>query len=122
LIFTHQYNLFDREHSGEHLTPTLNMLALNVRQTVALYREFWGEPLAPVTFLTDTYCRRVSQATAPGLLKYFKKEKGMYKADMCRIAELFLHGCYYFDVDLITIHPVSPPSSVRTGWPKNEFF
>jgi mannosyltransferase OCH1-like enzyme len=58
-------------------------------------------------------CIRVLNATEPRLLKYFKKEKGMHKADMCRVAELYLLGGYYFDVDLLAVHPVSPANSVQ---------
>lgn len=128
LIFTHQYNLFDCESSRIHLTPTLHMLAANARQTVALYREFWGEPAAEVAFLTDMDCLRVLNATEPRLIKHFKKEKGMFKADLCRVAELYQNGGYYFDVDLLAVHPVSPADSVRfatvrgTNWPSKGFF
>jgi hypothetical protein len=126
LIFTHQYNLFDCE--SKELTPVLNMLASNARETIALYCHFWGEPSAVATLLTDEGCMRVLNATEPRLLEYFAREKGMFKADMCRIAELYLHGGYYFDVDLLAVHPVSPPdsvgfSSVRSSiWPKKGFF
>jgi hypothetical protein len=130
LIFTHRYNLFDNceSSSRDHITPELHMLAANARQTVALYREFWGEPAAEVAFLTDIDCIRVIRKAEPRLLKYFHKEKGMYKADICRVAELYLRGGYYFDVDLLAVHPVSPADSIRfstvkgCGWPKKGFF
>jgi hypothetical protein len=128
LIFTHQYNLFDCESSRDHFTPTLHMLAANARQTVALYREFWGEPEAEVAFLTDKDCLRLLSTTEPRLIKYFNDEEGMYKADICRVAELYQNGGYYFDVDLLAIHPFSPADSVGfatvkgTGWPENGFF
>jgi hypothetical protein len=110
LIFTHQYNLFDCE--SKDLTPVLNMLASNARETIALYRQFWGEPSAVATLLTDEDCMRVLNATEPRLLEYFAKEQGMFKADMCWIAELYLHGGSYFDVDMLAVHPASPPDSV----------
>jgi hypothetical protein len=133
LIFTHKYNLLDNCEASLSsrdytLTPTLHMMAANARQTVALYRDFWEEPAAEVVFLTDIDCVRVLKATEPRLLKYFKKEEGMYKADMCRVAELLLHGGYYFDVDLLAVHPVSPSESVGfstvrgSNWPKFGFF
>jgi hypothetical protein len=132
LIFTHKYNLFDNCETSTArdytLTPTLHMMAANARQTVALYRDFWEEPAAEVVFLTDIDCIRVLNATEPRLLKYFKKEEGMYKADMCRVADLLLHGGYYFDVDLLAVHPVSPSESVGfstvrgSNWPKFGFF
>jgi hypothetical protein len=52
----------------------------------------------------------------------------MYKADICRVAELYQNGGYYLDVDLLAIHPFSPADSVGfatvkgTGWPENGFF
>jgi hypothetical protein len=126
LIFTHQYNLFDCE--SKELTPVLNMLASNARETIALYCHFWGEPSAVATLLTDEGCMRVLNATEPRLLEHFAKEEGNFKADMCRIAELYLHGGYYFDVDVLAVHPVSPPDSVgfstvrSNAWPEKGFF
>jgi hypothetical protein len=52
----------------------------------------------------------------------------MYKADICRVAELYQNGGYYFDIDLLAVHPVSPADSVGfstikgAGWPKGGFF
>jgi mannosyltransferase OCH1-like enzyme len=66
--------------------------------------------------------------TEPRLIKHFEKEQGMYKADICRVAELYQNGGYYFDIDLLAVHPVSPAESVGfatvmgTGWPKHGFF
>lgn len=36
---------------------------------------------------------------------------GKYRADMCRIASLYVHGGYYFDVDLQVITPIQGLSS-----------
>jgi hypothetical protein len=112
---------------SKKLTPQLNMLASNARETIALYREFWGEPSAVATLLTDEDCIVVLKVAEPRLIKYFAKEKGMFKADICRIAELHVNGGYYFDVDMLAVHPVSPPdsagfSSVRSSqWPQKGF-
>jgi hypothetical protein len=128
LIFTHQYNLFDCESSRDHLTPALHMLAANARQTVALYREYWREPEAEVVFLSNKDCLQLLSKTEPLLIVFFLKEEGMFKADICRVAELYQNGGYYFDVDLLAIHPVSPAVSVGfasvrgTGWPNGGFF
>mmetsp|Transcript_19191 Transcript_19191/g.42677 ORF Transcript_19191/g.42677 Transcript_19191/m.42677 type:complete len:188 (+) Transcript_19191:181-744(+) len=38
--------------------------------------------------------------------------QGMYKADLCRAAYLYLHGGYYADVDLLTVRPYVVPDDV----------
>ena len=38
--------------------------------------------------------------------------QGMYKADLCRAAYIYLHGGYYFDVDLLTVRPYVVPDDV----------
>jgi len=54
--------------------------------------------------------------------------EGMYKADLCRAAYVYLHGGYYFDVDLLTIRPYVAPIDVDfvtvkgTGFLKGEGF
>ncbi|GMI11343.1 hypothetical protein TrLO_g7772 [Triparma laevis f. longispina] len=43
----------------------------------------------------------------PRLLPYFINEKlGMFKADMCRVAALYLNGGYYLDIDLGVVEPI----------------
>jgi hypothetical protein len=85
----------------------------NVQKTIRTYREAWGEPDAPVWFLDDDDCRAAIYATKPALLAFFDREiDGSWKADMCRVAALQLTGGYYFDVDMETINPWIPKSSV----------
>jgi hypothetical protein len=51
--------------------------------------------------LHDTDCRSVIYAAKPNLLVYFDREvHGSRKADICRVAALYLTGSYYFDADM----------------------
>jgi hypothetical protein len=104
-IFTYKHNLFEKK------TPTL--LYENVQSTIRKYREAWGELDAPVWFLDDSDCRSAIYATQPKLLTYFDRElHGSWKADICRVAALYLTGGYYFDVDMETVNPWIPNSTV----------
>jgi hypothetical protein len=101
LIFTFKYNLLERQEP----------LALyqNLQRTIQIYREGWGEPEAPVWFLNDTDCRSAIHAVKPELLTDFDFEpNGSWKADMCRIAALYLTGGYYFDVDMEVVEAFRP--------------
>eukprot|EP00804_Cyclotella_cryptica_P013843 CCRYP_018162-RA/>CCRYP_018162-RA protein AED:0.02 eAED:0.02 QI:731/1/1/1/1/1/3/1817/233 len=54
--------------------------------------------------------------------------RGMYKADLCRAAYLFLHWGYYFDVDVFVVRPFVAPKNANfvtvkgDGFPANGFF
>jgi hypothetical protein len=101
LIFTFKYNLLERQEP----------LALyqNLQRTIRMYREGWGEPEAPVWFLNDTDCRSAIHAVRPELLTHFDFERnGSWKADICRIAALYLTGGYYFDVDMEVVQVFRP--------------
>ena len=126
MFFTYKYNMLEKR------TPPL--LFRNVLRTIEAYRDFWGEPTAPVHFLDDTACRdvisRVEDQLAFGhadgiadpdcplargmrLADHFDAEtEGMYKADLCRVAALYESGGYYFDVDIEAIEAVAVPPGV----------
>ena len=83
----------------------------NVVKTVAAYRAAWNNSEAPVYFLNDIDChellRRLDQQEHTSLLDFFRTtRKGAIKADICRLAALYLYGGYYFDVDLEVVKPV----------------
>ena len=51
----------------------------------------------------------------------------MYKADICRAAYLYLHGGYYFDVDVLVVRPFLAGDAKfvtvkGTGYEINGFF
>lgn len=87
----------------------------NVQNTIDTYRLAWGNPNASVTFLDDARCLEMIGALEPRLIVPFRKEKGAHKADICRVAALYLEGGYYFDLDLKTIHAVILPQQPSTG-------
>jgi hypothetical protein len=105
LIFTYKSNLLETKE------PT--MFYENVQKTITMYREAWGEPDAPVWFLDDDDCRSAIYAAKPALVAYFDREpRGMWKADICRVAALYLTGGYYFDVDMEAVNPWIPSHNV----------
>jgi hypothetical protein len=98
LVFTFRKNILK--------TKAPKVFYNNVQNTIRRYREAWGEPNAPVWFLTDDACRSIIKEANSTLLPFFEFEYGKYKADICRVAALYLKGGYYFDVDLEVIQPV----------------
>ena len=96
--FTYKYNLLKiRDPIG---------LYDNVVNTVIAYRNSWGEIDAPVHFMTDADCIPLIEKMEPRIVSFFIEEKeGAFKADICRVAALYLHGGYYSDVDMQTVEP-----------------
>ena len=105
LLFTYKHNILE--------TKDPPALYDNVVKTIKMYREAWGEPDAPVWFLDDDDCRACIYAAKPRLLSYFDREiDGSWKADICRVAALYLTGGYYFDVDMEAVNPWIPSRNV----------
>jgi hypothetical protein len=105
LIFTYKWDILKEKK------PPL--FYQNVKRTIDIYSKAWGEPDTPVWFLSDDHCRRAIIATKPELLLYFNKEQdGSFKADICRVAALYLKGGYYFDVDMEAVQAFVPDSNV----------
>ena len=122
LIFTYKHNILETKEPA--------LLYNNVMQTVQAYRNLWddAEP-APIRFLDDEACREAIEQSEPRLVPHFDGEReGKFRADICRIAQLFNHGGYYFDVDLRVIQPIKLDSiitfsSVLSGYPNlDQFF
>jgi hypothetical protein len=105
LLFTYKSNLLE--------TKDPPIFYENVQKTIKMYREAWGDPDAPVWFLDDDDCRSTIYAAKPNLVTYFDREpKGSWKADICRVAALYLTGGYYFDVDMEAVNPWIPSRNV----------
>lgn len=68
----------------------------NVRRILKMF------PLYDVQFLDDAGCKAAIEAThSRELAHFFVQEKtGMYKSDICRLAQLAQYGGYYMDTDL----------------------
>jgi hypothetical protein len=98
LLFTYKSKILE--------TKEPSVLYENVQRTIKMYRDAWEEPDAPVWFLDDEDCRSAIYAAKPTLLVYFDREiHGMFKADICRVAALYLTGGHYFDVDMEAVNP-----------------
>lgn len=116
LIFTYSYNLIAPSKSDIPFNFK-DPLTANVLHTVETYRKHWEasdakaksqskEPVI-VSFLSDYACLEVIEKSEPRLIEHFQNEQlGEYKADICRIAELYINGGYYFDIDIGVLEPV----------------
>jgi hypothetical protein len=105
LLFTYKSNILERKEPPAFYH--------NVQRTISKYREAWGEPDAPVWFLDDDDCRASIYAAKPNLLTYFDWEiDGSWKADICRVAALYLTGGYYFDIDMEVVNTWIPNRNV----------
>ncbi|KAL7517505.1 hypothetical protein ACHAWX_002423 [Stephanocyclus meneghinianus] len=123
LIFTYKYNLINPSQDDPQFDEK-HPLTANVLNTIEKYKQYWkmiddsydanennksaAENEAVVSFLSNEDCIEVINKAEPKLMKHFSKEKrGDFKADICRIAELYMHGGYYFDVDISVVEPVN---------------
>ncbi|KAL3935685.1 MAG: hypothetical protein SGBAC_008839, partial [Bacillariaceae sp.] len=108
LIFTYPENLLQ--------VKTPQYLHDNVQRTIQLYADAWGihnVSNVDVLFLLDSDCIHFLEQVEPRLVPVFKGERaGPYKADMCRLAALYVHGGYYLDVDIEPVKALDPQPDV----------
>lgn len=107
IFFTYRHNIITTRD------PT--HLYNNVRRTIDSYRNLWNESNAAVHFLEDERCVEEIVRSVPSesevLLNFYFSLTGPFKGDICRVAALYLHGGYYFDVDLEVIEPFAVPEN-----------
>ncbi|KAL7534753.1 hypothetical protein ACHAXR_006059 [Thalassiosira sp. AJA248-18] len=132
LIFTYKYNLIAPSVDD----PPFNFkdpLTANVLQTINKYQHHWGaidseskqqpKEKVVVSFLSDNDCLEVIKKAEPLLVQHFNSEnrgefkayfdlndvplRVIHKADICRVAELYLYGGYYFDIDIGVFQPLN---------------
>jgi mannosyltransferase OCH1-like enzyme len=61
--------------------------------------------------LNDSDCEQLIEIASPSVVPHFLDERtGMYRGDICRVAALYLHGGYYFDLDMEVHTPYIAPS------------
>jgi hypothetical protein len=118
LIFTYKYNLL-KPSKDDPPFDAQDPLTANVLNTIKRYKQYWAsadkangqasvDNEVVISFLDNADCVEVINKVEPKLVEYFTKEKrGDLKADICRIAELLLHGGYYFDADIFVVEPVT---------------
>jgi hypothetical protein len=102
-IFMYRFNLYDNPSlmEGEE-KKYFKEFYDNVGRTVNIFNStFKGK--ASIVFLNNTKCRDFVEKVIPQLLMHFDLEGGRYQSDICKIAELYRNGGYYFDVDLQTV-------------------
>jgi hypothetical protein len=107
IIFTYKHNILETKEPSEYHE--------NIQNTIRAYRQLWNASNADeddaadtVQFLDDSACQEAIALAYPPLLPHFLQERhGAYKGDICRIADLYLHGGYYFDVDIRVVQPVA---------------
>jgi len=124
LIFTYKSNLISPTRDTDPPFNATDPLTVNVLRTISAYKALWEgvdnaqskkypqeeiEKEKVVTaFLSDWDCIGVIAKADQRLVKHFNQERrGEIKADICRAAELYLNGGYYFDIDTGVIEPLN---------------
>lgn len=120
LIFTYKTNMLDTKEPVD--------LYNNVLNTIQVYSEAWNTTRdeMDVLFIDDALCLELIPQVEPRLLPYFKLEPlGSFKADICRVAAIYLYGGYYFDVDIQALKALKPnPKTdfITSTCGNNQFF
>ena len=120
LVFTYKHNILETG-KPKHFYD-------NIQKTAQKYKVAWNEERDSSTpsfgkgkedkdvtiyFLDDEACISNIEAAYPDLVPHFHAEQsGAFKADICRLAFLYLHGGYYFDVDVDILEPYIPDPDV----------
>jgi len=96
----------------------------NIQKISKAYRSAWGEPDAPIEVLNYERCVKMittalmhkKDDSVKVLLNYFSILEMASKADICRIAVLYLYGGYYFGIEIDVVEPfiASPEVSFVT--------
>ncbi|CAJ1951446.1 unnamed protein product [Cylindrotheca closterium] len=120
LIFTYKNNMLETKYPTD--------LYNNVLNTIQVYADEWNKAVEEmdVMFIDDAMCLELIPKVEPRLLKYFQLEPlGSFKADICRVAALYLYGGYYFDVDIQALKALQPnPDTdfITSTCGNNQFF
>ena len=106
--FTYRFNILE--------TKTPEHYYNNVMKIINTYTSLWNSSTnipTEVYFIDDNNCTDLLNQVDPLLAKAFEQEgRGDLKADLCRTAALYLHGGYYFDVDMDVVQPLDLPDNV----------
>jgi len=97
-------------------------LYYNVLNSHKKYSELWiannDKQSPPMWFLSEDDCLMAIQLVEPQLIPYYvNEERGNNKANVCRVAALYLKGGYYFDVDMVVVKPLLLASNITFATP-----
>merc|ERR1719161_2001931 len=102
--WTHPFELISSnslEYSELELEEQL--LIENVRNTLRLHKP------SSVHFLDTHACESATMKISKEFLEIYKGQPDLrYRADICRVAALYLEGGYYLDDDMLSYQPVQP--------------
>ncbi|CAE7552678.1 unnamed protein product [Symbiodinium natans] len=108
ILFNYKINLFEsRLHGDDDDTELLRVLRKNCEHTV----DSFGGDVAKVYFYDDKVCiaelKNLEGFDGKRLAAGFKAFKnGRFKSDLCRLVQLYNHGGYYFDTDILPVRSV----------------
>jgi hypothetical protein len=113
LIFIYRFDFYNNPNLLDNVTDkhVINS-SKKVKKTIDVYNASWDGSVE-IVFMDQRKCRKVLVETFPKLVQYYDIETGKFQSDMCRIAELYQRGGYYFDIDLDTINPLILSSSIE---------
>ena len=104
LWFTYKHNILATKQPTHYYN--------NIVKTIHAYHDVWNNDTEmEVHFLIDSNCtdllKQVDEELNLSLTNAFLGESyGQFKADLCRIAAIYLHGGYYFDIDIEVFQPL----------------
>lgn len=104
VVFNHKTKLVHFTNDSWTITRTASVrdtrLAENVLHTIGVMG------IHDVTFMDDAECLQLMPWYLKGI--YAREKVGMYRSDLCRLAQLHKYGGWYFDTDIgVLSHPLT---------------
>ncbi|CAE7552693.1 unnamed protein product [Symbiodinium natans] len=104
VLFNYKFNVLKATKQQLQENPLLGVMQLNVKHTVGLF----GSNVSHVHFWDDDQCiselKQLKQFGGEELAEGFQSLRhGKYKSDLCRLAQLWKYGGYYFDTDILPV-------------------
>jgi len=102
VLFNYKFNLLNASKAQLKTDPLHKLVLKNVKHTIALF----GGDVEQVHFYDDDQClkelKKLHQFNGHQLAEGFLSLRhGKYKSDLCRLAQLWRYGGYYFDTDYL---------------------
>ncbi|KAL7560948.1 hypothetical protein ACA910_022436 [Epithemia clementina (nom. ined.)] len=112
-IHTYRQALIQQQQQQEGEEPTARRFrSERSHDTSNSSSSNYNSSIVSVLFLTNyNCCSLVYQAHADLALYFDRTQNGKHRADMCRLAALYIHRGYYFDVDLTALHEAMIPQN-----------